>query len=456
MEKIFKKSIYFFESVILKFVNSNFLPFKKYDIMVYKELLFSYIVSFLVISLVVWLKEIYFIYIQYIQKGAYIWTTLKIFFFSLPFSMAITIPASMVMATLLTFNKFSLNLEILVLRSSGFKKTRLFLPVFVFSVFIAVLNYLFFDTVLVKGNEMYLRAMIEMRVEKPFIDVAPGEFPKIGNFSIGFDEVISDELKGIEIYEKGEFERIVKAQKGKIISSSGLPYYQVLLDNGTFVQKTEKGNLFSSQFRKAELRIDYEVSYIPTFDVRLQPRVMSRYRVQKIIEEMEKKPYVKEYLTKINDLNFKLFNSYLILFTTLPGYLFEVILSNGKGENTEKFKKIKNEISSLNVNIRTMKTNPDVLNYNIFVFEQHKKTSIPISSVVYALIGFVFGIMFKVRTGKGGSLIIGIVVVLIQTYLTFIAEIPIRNGLLDPVVGAWYSNVLLSIPAVYLILREKI
>ncbi|MFN4245846.1 MAG: LptF/LptG family permease [Brevinematia bacterium] len=435
---------------------SALLPLKKYDIMVYKELSVSYMVSFLVISLVVWLKEIYFIYIQYIQKGAQFWTTLKIFLFSLPFSMAITIPASMVMASLLTFNKFSLNLEILTLRCSGVRKFRLFLPVFVFSIFITILTYVFFDTVLVKGNEMYLRSMIEMRVEKPFIDIAPGEFPKIGNFNIGFDDVAGDELVGLEIYDKeNRVDRLIKAERGKIVSTTDLPYYKILLIDGTFIERMTNGEVFSSQFKRAELRIDYEVSYIPSFDVRLQPRVMSRYKTGKIIKEMEKDPSIRNYLARLNELNAKLFYEFGNLVFVLPGYLFELVFG-GKGENIKKFEKLRDSVYKINLDIRVIRSKPEVLNYNIFVFEQHKKTSIPISSVVYALIGFVFGIMFKVRTGKGGSLVIGIIVVLVQTYLTFIAEIPIRNGSLDPIIGAWYSNVLLFVPAFYLMVREKI
>lgn len=440
---------------LLSWLNSNFIPIKKYDVMIYKELFISYLASFFIISLIVWLKEIYLIYVQYIQKGAQFWTTLKIFFYSLPFTMAITIPAGMVMAALLTFNKLSVNLEILIMRASGIKKIRLFLPVLIFSSFVSVLTYWFFDTLLVKGNEMYLRSMIQMRVEKPFIDIAPGEFPKIGQFNIGFDDINGDEIKGIEIYQKiSDGERIVKANKGKIISTGDTPYYQVLLKDGTFIEKTRGGEIFSSQFKEAELRIDYEVSFIPTFNVETQPRLMSRYKTAKMIENMEKQAYIKKNLSTISSLDKKILSTYIDLAKLLPSYLISFVVKGN--ENVRKdFDNLKNYLSNLYEEMRRISTSPEMVNYNIFVFEQHKKTSIPVSAIVYGLIGFVFGIMIKVRTGRGGSLIIGIIVILLQTYFTYVAEIPVRNGVLNPVVAAWYSNVILSIPALYLLFREK-
>ncbi|MCS7298853.1 MAG: LptF/LptG family permease [Spirochaetia bacterium] len=442
---------------VISHINSSYIPLKRYDIMVYKDLAISYVVSFLIISLVVWLKEVYLIYVQYIQKGAQLTTTLSIFFYSLPFTMAITIPAGMIMATLLTFNKLSLNLEILVLRSSGIRKTRLFLPVLVFSLLIGSITYTFFDTVLIKGNEMYIRSMIKMRVEKPFIDINPGEFPKIGDFNIGFEELQGGEMKGVEIYQKTKnSEKIIKANTGRIISTGDVPYYSILLFNGTYIDKSSDGSIFSSQFKEAELRIDYEVSYIPTYNTELQPRLMSRYKTEKIIEKMKEQTNLKSTLKTLSSLNEKLIENYKKIITTLPEYIFSLLKDENARENAKKhFNSTLSNISELSIKIKSLNTSPEMVNYNIFIFEQHKKTSIPVSAIVYGLIGFVFGIMVKVRTGKGGSLIIGIIIILIQTYLTFISEIPIRNGDLDPVIGAWWSNIVLTIPALYLLLREK-
>ncbi|MEN2998573.1 MAG: LptF/LptG family permease [Brevinematia bacterium] len=440
------------------FIVANFIPFKRYDLMIYKELTTSYLVSFLIMSLVVWLKEIYLIYIQYIQKGAQLWTTLSIFFYSLPFTMAITIPAGMVMATLLTFNKLSINLEILMLRLSGVRKIRLFLPVFVFSLVILGITFLFFDTVLIRGNEMYLRSMIKMRIEKPFIDIAPGEFPKIGEFNIGFEEISGNEMIGVEIYQNfAEGERIIKASKGVIISSGDLPYYKILLNDGTFIEKSKRGEVFSSQFKEAELRVDYEISYIPTFNTETQPRVMSRYKTGRIIENMKKQDNVLKSLLELSNLNSNLIEEYKEVLLTLPQYLVALAFGGKERDKTiENFNNTIVTISKLHQDIRKVNTRFEMIDYNVFVFEQHKKTSIPVSAIVYGLVGFVFGIMIKVRTGRGGSLIIGIVVILLQTYLTFVAEIPVRNGELDPITAAWYSNVILSLPALYLLLREKI
>lgn len=462
MKNPLRKFIEIAKSIIHKFTKRiihivwKYTPLQKYDVMVYKDLTINYIASFFVISLIVWLKEIYLIYTQYIQKGAQFLTTLAIFFYSLPFTMAITIPASVVMASLLTFNKLSINLEILTLRSSGVKKIRLFLPVLVFSFFISIVCFLFFDTLLIKGNEMYIRSMIKMRIEKPFIDIAPGEFPNIGGFRIGFDDIKGNEMTGVEIYQNlTNSERIIKAARGKIISTGDTPYYTVKLYDGTLIERSLKTKeIFSSQFKYSELRIDYETSQTFSFNVNSQPRMMSRYKLEKIIKEIERDPLTAQKIKERNNLYSDLINRYIEIIKLIPPLTISLIIKNKEIEKEKA--NILEEINIIKKKLKETNSQTNISNYNFFVFEQLKKTSIPFSAIFYGLIGFVFGIMIKVRTGKGGSLLIGIGIILLQTYLTYVSEIPVRNGGMTPLVGAWLGNISLLIPGLYLLLREKI
>ncbi len=442
---------------VFRWVNANLIPFKSYDLMVYRELVIDYLLSFLIISLIVWLKEVYLIYTQYIQKGAQFSTTLMIFIYSLPYTMAITIPAGMVMAAILTFNKMSINLEVLAIRGIGVKKIRMFLPVLVFSLGVSIFGYWFFDTILIKGNEMYIRENIKMRVEKPLVDVVPGQFITLSNFKIGFVEVNGNYLEGIEIYQDTpDSTRIIKASRGEIVSTGDEPYYVIKLYEGSFLEKPKgkKGEIFSSQFKYSELRVDYEISYIPKYDISRSPRVMSRYKLKRIIEEMERQKAIKEANEELTHLYSQIYLSFWNAILYFPSYVLGVI------KNSDELKSLFNlavdNVKRLKNKIKSVVLRPAVSEYNFFVLEYHKKTSIPFSSVFYGLLGFAFGMLVRIRTGKGESLIIGIIVILIQTYLTMIAEIPVRAGDLNPVLGAWIGNIVIGIPALYLLFRERI
>jgi len=454
----FKHLIFSLWNKFFSWFNANFLPFKNYDIMIYKELLVDYALSFLIISLIVWLKEIYVIYSQYIQKGAQFSTTLLIFLYSLPYTMAITIPAGMVMATILTFNKLSLNLEVLAIRGAGIRKTRMFLPVFVFSLLVSAFGYWFFDTLLIKGNEMYIRENIKMRVEKPFIDIVPGQFTTLGNFKIGFINTKGNYLEGIEIYQDTpNSTKIVKASRGEIVSTGDQPYYVIKLYEGSYLEKPKnsKTEIFSSQFKYSELRIDYEVSYIPRYNVEEFPRVMSRYKVyNKFIKWMMKDSSIISNEKALTDLYNKLYANIGSTILSFPGYLIGLIGGdknfvanfNSKVDGT---KKIWDEIKKIGTTYVTVR-------YNIFLLEYYKKTSVPFSAVFYGLVGFVFGMLIKIRTGKGESLVIGIIVILIQTYITMIVELPVKSGELNPLLGAWLGNIVIGLPGLYLLFREKV
>jgi lipopolysaccharide export system permease protein len=442
---------------VFRWVNANLVPFKNYDMMVYRELAVDYLLSFLIISLIVWLKEIYLIYTQYIQKGAQFSTTLRIFLYSLPYTMAITIPAGMVMAAILTFNKMSINLEVLAIRGIGIRKIRMFLPVLVFSLLVSALGYWFFDTILIRGNEMYIRENIKMRIEKPFIDVVPGQFITLSNFKIGFVEAKGSYLEGIEIYQDiPNSTRIVKATRGEIVSTGDEPYYVIKLYEGSFLEKPKgkKGEIFSSQFKYSELRIDYEVNYIPKYDISRSPRVMSRYKVKRIIEKMEEQKIISNANKELAYLYSNLYSSVGNAIVYFPSYVWGMIKNDEKSKSL--FNSAVDNIKQLQNKIKSIASQTAISEYNIFVLEYHKKTSVPFSAVFYGLVGFVFGMLVRIRTGKGESLIIGIFVILIQTYLTMIAEIPVRAGELNPVLGAWIGNIVIGLPALYLLFREKI
>ncbi len=455
----FKKTSSFLNESISR-LYKNF-PITTYDKRTLLELLKNYLSSVIIITVIVWIKEIYVIYNEYVSKGVQVTTALELFIYSLPYVLALTIPSSTVMAVILTYNRLSSDLEILSLRITGIRKVRIFLPVLIFSLLIGALSYWFFDTVLIRGNELYLRTLIKINVEKPLLNLSSGKFVEVGKFKIGFESLSSDgKLLGLEIYqETEEFTRIIKSIKGEVISSSDLPYYTIHLENGTYLEvpKTKgekaKGSIFSSQFSKAELRIDYEYQKSMSINLENYPRAVSRYKLEKIINNMPQLSNLKEKLALLEKNKEKLKNRIISALTYTPNFILLGILKGDKKSQEELNKKFQ-EIKTLFLEIKSMSSTYPISNYNQFLFEYYKKTSIPFSTFFFGILGFGIGLIVNIRTGKSEAAIIGVIAILIQSYIMMVMIIPVMNGDISPELGAWIGNIIIAIPGLYLLFKE--
>ena len=90
--------------------------------------------------------------------------------------------------------------------------------------------------------------------------------------------------------------------------------------------------------------------------------------------------------------------------------------------------------------------------------EFHKKLSIPLSCVIFGILGIPLG-MRKNRSGKSKGFTVGLFVVLIYYMLQLFGEGLGETGKLPPAIGVWAPNVIFGATGIYIFMlaaKEKL
>lgn len=97
-------------------------------------------------------------------------TAIKTVILQLPYIVVFTIPMGILLATILTFNKLSINSELTIMRACGISLTRLALPVLIFSFSLAVFSFIVNEFIVPAANMKAKNLMMEALAQKNLPD----------------------------------------------------------------------------------------------------------------------------------------------------------------------------------------------------------------------------------------------------------------------------------------------
>jgi len=311
---------------------------------------------------------------QYISKyGASLLTVTKLFFYSLPGIVVLTLPMSMLLASLLSFGRLSGSSEITAMKSGGLSFYRLTTPVFIIAFAVSIFAVVFNETVVPQSKTAYttiVRYEIE-RESRPrsqehvvIKDVKQGELERL-TYARKFDEDTSTMYTiTMQEFEKDRLVRVENAEKATWQNGRWVMYNGIIHDM-TAEGKIERSMRFVQQ----------------TMPVEKPPASISRE--QKKPDEMT-------------------------------------------------IKELKQHIKALQGEFVTT---------NNFAVELHQRLSIPMASLVFAMIGTPLGLQphrSSSSIGLGLSIIIILIYYAVMTVCTALGQ----GGTLPPVVAAWIPNIL--------------
>ncbi len=111
-----------------------------------------------------------------VNKGVGIWTVLRLFLYILPYSLVVTIPMSVLLATLATFMRLGADGELLVLRGAGLSLIRLTRPAAWFGLFTCVLTLLITIWILPFSNNAFKNLVFQMAQRQVAVGIQDGVF----------------------------------------------------------------------------------------------------------------------------------------------------------------------------------------------------------------------------------------------------------------------------------------
>jgi len=350
-----------------------------------REISFPFFMTLLVFTFVLIIGKILQIMDLMVNKGVPFTSILKMILYTMHAFLIFTIPISLLIAVLIGLGRLSGDNEITVMKSSGISLYQILRPV----VFFALAAFLFSLTM------GLLAPYSNFAMKNLLFDIVKRKA------SIGIKEkVFNDDFKGLVIY------------------ADRIPV--------------------DGDFMEGVMVNDSRLVREPTTIIAPKGYLISDHKSMKVILRLERGSIhaVESGLKTYKKTDFGSYDVLLDMGTALS----ETAKSTSKGSVDMTVRELLN-------NIR--KGGFDEAARRDMIIELNKKFSIPVSCIVFAVIGIPLGIVSR-RSGKSRGFAVGLFVVAFYYTLQLAGEALGETGKLPPVLAIWAPNITFGTLGVYL------
>lgn len=403
---------------------------------------------------------------QIITRGLDAGVVLEVFAINLGWMIALAVPMAILTSTLMAFGRMSADNEILAIRSSGVGLTRLIAPVVVAATLMCVMLIYFNNLILPDANHRTANLMSDIARKKPAALIDPGVLIRdFEHYALYVDEAEgrTGRLQGVKVFSDapGEDPTTTVAASGDVRQTPDGAYLQLTLYNGeTHSLDADK----ASQYFVG--RFDRQVLFIKNVDSQLR-RTNTSYRGDRekssemMLQDIE--GYREQRATAMGQYNAALDTLAAVVArldsscgdTTAVAAVdslrdlseWAASLAGGFRAADNAVKRHATEVERLERRVRNQDL--QIARYRV---EVHKKYSIPVTCIVFVLIGAPLGIM-----ARRGGLAVGAsysVFFFILFWAFLIQGEQLADNLkLSPFWAMWGGNILIGVCGIYLIVR---
>jgi len=345
-----------------------------------KEMAGSFGLGLMVFTFVLLTNKILRLVELIVNKGVGILTVLQLFLYILPYSLVVTIPMSVLLATLTTFTRRGADGELLALRAAGFSIFRLTRPAIWFGLATSALTLLITIWILPFSNHAFISLVFQMTQRQAAVGIQEAIFNSDFEGLILYVEHIdrkTSHLRGVFLVDTRDpaERRVIVAREGQFTPDSKNLRLGLNLSQGTILLSASE--------------------------------LAGRYRL----------------LT---------FSDYSLTMDMSRNFADPMQRTMGEQELT---------LTELRQRALTLRS--EGRNYHPPLVEFHKKLAIPLSCVLFTLVGVPLGSRFR-KGGRGISLAISVVFALGYYMLIVAGEGTANRGLVPEVFAMWLPNLLIA------------
>ena len=438
-----------------------------------KQSFIPFMLSVGVITTVLFLQFLIRAIDRFLGKGLDVFTILEYLYLNLAWIIALSVPMSLLISSVMTYGRMSQDNEITALKSAGVNLFSIIKPALWFGSIVGFLLCLFNNFILPDMNYNARLLARDIYQKKPELTIEPGYFvDMIPQYTMIVKELDGQEFKDVKIFSKNTTseQTTIYAERGSLASSGGIitvnlqngEIHEIDLENYDHYRKIKFGthqiiisidDLLLNRTSEAN-RTDREMK-VPAMIEKIQQNKISIEQIKKRITTVKQDIGINS----DNDM-------------TLGTIIDEIEnLKNNdipkKDESRDYNKDIpidqyeqKEKIRSLNNNARQFQNEFTLIenyekNNNKYLVEIHKKFTLAVACILFTLVGAPLGILVR----KGGITIasaLSIAFFLIYYILLIWGEQLADRALLDPAIGSWMPNIVLFIVGlIILFLSDK-
>ncbi len=364
------------------------------DRTILKEMASAFLLGLMIFTFVLLTNRILRLVELIVNKGVGLYTVLQLFAYVLPFSLVVTIPMSVLLATLTTYMRLNTDGELLALRGAGLSLTRLTRPALLFGLGATLLALLNSTWILPSSNHAFRNLIFEMARRQAAVGLQEGIFNSAFDGLTLYVEHLNpktSEMEGVFLVDSRNpaERRVIVARSGRFSSDPQQLRLGLALHDGS-IQLS--GSELSGRYRLLTFQ-DYALTLSPGGAVSSDPAN------QRAVGEEE--------LT-LGELRQRA----------------ESLRAQGK-------------------------------DYHRPIVEFHKKLAIPVSCLLFIMVGVSLASRIK-RGGRGLSLAISVAFALGYYIMIMAGEGLGGRGLVPEALAMWLPNLLVGAGGCLLLLRAEV
>ena len=370
------------------------------------------------------------------NNGAPLWMSLETFVYMLPFNIGITIPMSILMASIIGYGRLSSDNEIIVMRALGFPHMRIYMPIIILGVITFIFS-LFFNNVIMSESNYRYRALISYMVNiRPSIAVGKLEFANIEDMGLSIGAKYADDksISNVVIYDGSKTKRVITAKYGLWKNNEANSQVVTLTLYDGVVQEMPNYGFVSNDytvFDSMDINIVRDVSTLTSHERGLREMPSWEIRKKINIAKSNANKSVDEQITGMINNSYKGLKKK----PDLTAFSNEYITTNAAELRAIREKAIDEAVPYF------------------YYIEFHKFISIPAACLFMVLIGAPLGIVGK-RSGKGFGFGISVIVVVIYYLLITAAELMAGGKKVPPMLAMWFPNIVLALMGSFFMIRS--
>ena len=428
----------------------------------FKQSLIPFLLSVAVITTVLFLQFLIRAVDRFLGKGLDALTIFEYLYLNLAWIIALSVPMSLLISSVMTFGRMAQQNEITALKSAGVNLYNIIKPALWFGAMVAIALCLFNNFILPEMNYNARLLARDIYKKKPELSIEPGYFvDMIPQYTMIVKEMDGKDFKDVKIFSKNQKseQTTIYANQGSLSSDGNM--ITIDLQDGEIheIDLSDYDYYRKIRFKTHQIIISMDdLMMNRTSDSNRTDREM---RVPQMIQEIEKNKIL------INQIYDRIENVKKEIGITNPNANTLEIINNEiellKDKKADVIKEDRNYnenvpvpafenkeyILSLTNNARQFKNEFTLIeNYektnNKFKVEIHKKFTLALACILFTMVGAPLGILVR----NGGMTIasgLSIAFFLIYYILLIWGEQLADRNLLNPGLGSWLPNIILFV-----------
>ncbi len=430
--------------------------------MMFQELMSSFFVAFFFFFIVFLINQLLLFGEDILSRGADFFSVAKLLLYSLPTIVAVTVPFSVLAATLMTSSRQNADNEYLASSTLGVRLMWLYVPFLIVGIGLAIGSFYLNDWSIPRAAQGFKRVYADLIKKSSKIELTPYSIKKYGEkLLVTGPSEDGGRIQNILIIdqENGYDSSVISANSVGIEFSEDTLAARLSMDNMTEEKKTQgggEGDFSITQARSAAIRIQIQEqlsNYSAT-----APSEMSRAALARQITMKEQRLAARQQDHRSQQASAldKLRLSYdaLQIHDEIARVEVRPTSASGavlKSRPSSALQDIASTLGTLK-SLRNQKIGDTSL--QIYRLEYQKKFAIPSACFFFAFLAFPLGLGSK-RAGRTAGFGLALVLAVIYWALLFAGQtLGYRQGF-DPVLSMWMPNLVIWSAALLLWMVRK-